>query len=75
MPEPANFRPCWFHARDYGLLVANPFGRKAFTRGEASRVVVKPGEEFRLRFGVEAYAVPADKTPDAAAAYREYLKR
>jgi len=75
MPDPGNFRPCWFHARDYGLLVANPFGRKAFTKGEASRVEVKPGEPFRLRFGVEVYAVPADRTPDVAAMYREYLKR
>src|SRR5262249_26027902 len=38
IPAPANFRPSWFHARDYGLLVANAFGRNAFTRGEKSRV-------------------------------------
>jgi hypothetical protein len=51
-PHPDNFRPSWFHARDYGLLVANPFGRHAFRKGEPSRVEVKPGETFRLRFAV-----------------------
>ena len=50
IPDPANFRPSWFHVRDYGLLVANPFGRKAFTKGEPSRVEIKPGETFRLRY-------------------------
>ncbi|HOE11731.1 MAG TPA: PmoA family protein [bacterium] len=52
IPSPGNFRRSWFHARDYGLLVANPFGRNAFTQGERSRVVVKKGEQFELVFGV-----------------------
>ncbi|MCI0462340.1 MAG: hypothetical protein L0Z62_35760 [Gemmataceae bacterium] len=67
---PRNFRRLWFHARDYGLLVANPFGRHAFTKGEKSRVVVKAGETFRLRFGVLVYA---GKT-DLAAAHQDYLQ-
>jgi Family of unknown function (DUF6807) len=52
LAHPDNFRPSWWHARDYGFVAANPFGRKAFTRGEPSRVVVAPGEELRLRFAV-----------------------
>jgi hypothetical protein len=52
MPHPENFRRSWWHARDYGFFAANPFGRNAFTKGEKSRVVVKPGEEFRLRYAV-----------------------
>lgn len=52
LPHPDNFRASWFHARDYGLLVANPFGRKAFTQGEASAVKIAPGETLTLRFGV-----------------------
>lgn len=71
MPDPANFRRSWFHARDYGVLVANPFGVKAFTKGAASRVVVKPGETLRLRFGVFAHSGEFDP----AAAYREWLQR
>jgi hypothetical protein len=52
MPHPGNFRRSWWHARDYGFFAANPFGRNAFTKEEKSRVVVKPGEEFRLRYAV-----------------------
>ena len=42
MPAPANFRRSWFHARDYGVLVANPFGENAFTKGPKSRVGRRP---------------------------------
>jgi hypothetical protein len=64
MPHPENFRPSWLHVRDYGLAVANPFGQKAFTRGMASRVEIKPGEKLRLRLGVWIYDAPAGKEPD-----------
>jgi hypothetical protein len=47
-----NFRPCWCHARDYGFLALNPFGRKAFTQGEVSKVEVKKGEQLQLRYGI-----------------------
>jgi hypothetical protein len=72
--HPDNFRPSWFHVRDYGMMVANPFGRKAFGRGEKSAIAVKPGEEFRLRYGVFVHAGPRDQQPDIAAAYETYLK-
>lgn len=69
MPHPENFRRSWFHARDYGLLVANPFGQNAFTGGEAGRVVVPADEPFRLRFGVLIY----EGTVDGDAARERYL--
>lgn len=47
---PNNFRESWWHNRDYGLMVANPFGRAAMKQGPASTVTVKPGESLRLRF-------------------------
>lgn len=47
---PDNFRESWWHNRDYGLMVANPFGRAAMKQGPASTVTVKPGESLRLRF-------------------------
>jgi hypothetical protein len=48
VPDPDNFRASWWHNRDYGLMVANPFGRAAMKRGERSVVAVKKGETFRL---------------------------
>ncbi|MEX2112961.1 MAG: PmoA family protein [Pirellulales bacterium] len=69
MSDPKNFRRPWIHARDYGLLVANPFGEKAFTQGPKSRVVVRPGETLRLRFGVFVHAGKID----LAAAYSEWV--
>ncbi|MEX0717594.1 MAG: PmoA family protein [Planctomycetaceae bacterium] len=74
MPHPENFRKSWFHARDYGFLAANPFGRNAFTRGERSRVVVKPGETFRLRFGVLIHSGREGEAFDRKAAYESYLR-
>jgi hypothetical protein len=71
--HPQNFRPSWFHARDRGLLVANPFGRAAFDQGEPSRVVVKPGESLRLRYGVLVHAGPKDEPVDLEAAYNDYV--
>jgi hypothetical protein len=72
--HPENFRPSWFHARDYGLLEANPFGRQAFGKGEISKVVVKPGESLRLRYGVLLHSGPPDDKIDLKAAYADYLE-
>lgn len=73
MPHPANFRPCWWHVRDYGFMVANAFGRKAFGKGEPSEVKVKPGEPFRLRFGILIHSADRENDTDLRAAYRDYL--
>jgi hypothetical protein len=74
MPHPENFRASWFHARDYGFVAANPFGRMAFTRGEKSQVVVKQGETFRLRFGVLIHSEPEGLSIDGKSAFADYLK-
>jgi len=71
MPHPENFRRSWFHARDYGLVVANAFGRHAFTKGAPSRLVIKAGETLRMRFGVLVYG----GTPDLPTSYQDYLKQ
>jgi hypothetical protein len=75
MCDPRNFRPSWYHARDYGALVVNPFGRQAFRKGPASQVVVKPGESFRLRYGVLLHAGPKGAALDLKAAYADFLSR
>ena len=71
--HPDNFRPSWFHARDYGLLVANAFGRRAFHRGEPSSIVVSPGDTFLLRYGVFVYDLEDSKNVDLEAAFKTYL--
>jgi hypothetical protein len=72
--HPENFRPSWFHARDYGILEANQFGRKSFGKGDVSKVVVKPGEKMRIRYGVLVHSGPPDSHPDLAAAYQDYVR-
>jgi hypothetical protein len=74
MPDPKNFRKSWFHARDYGLLVANPFGRNAFTKGQKSRLTVRRGESLRLRFGVLVHSHQTEKDYDIPMAYRDFLE-
>ena len=72
--HPKKFRPSWFHARDYGLLEANPFGREAFGKGAKSSVVIKPGEKLRLRYGVLLHSGAPDSRPDLASVYADYLQ-
>jgi hypothetical protein len=72
--HPQNFRPSWFHVRDYGLMVANPFGQNAFTRGEKSRIEVKPGEKLRLRFGVWIHSGKEVGLAEIGKAYEDYLQ-
>ena len=58
---PGNPRAPFFHARDYGLLLANPFGRRAYgSRTEAAPLAVPPGKSLRLSYAVVVHAaVPA----------------
>ncbi len=72
--HPANFRESWMHARDYGFVAANPFGRAAMKKGPPSRVVVEPGDRLRLRYGVWIHGGDTDAEADCVAAYAEYLK-
>jgi hypothetical protein len=50
--HPQNVRPSWWHARDYGFMTANLFGREAMQQGPLSRIEVPLGESFRLRYAV-----------------------
>lgn len=75
MPFPSNFRKSWFHSRDYGLLVANPFGKKAMTAPDdksvpADTTPVAGATAFRLGFGLFVY----DGAPDLEKAYGSFLK-
>jgi hypothetical protein len=68
---PDNFRSSWWHNRDYGLMVANPFGRAAMKQGAPSVVTVKRGDELQLRFAAFLHdAVPYEP----ASAYEQFLR-
>ncbi|MEQ2007624.1 MAG: DUF6807 family protein [Limisphaerales bacterium] len=72
LADAKNFRPSWFHNRDYGLMVANPFGEKAFTKGATSRVLVPKGETFRLRFGAWIHSSKKDGLADVTEAWENF---
>ena len=74
MPDPANFHASWFHARDYGFLLANPFSKNAFEGGKKMKTVVKKGEKFKIGFGVLLHAGAKAGDVDLKAAYHDYLK-
>ncbi|HUX59482.1 MAG TPA: DUF6807 family protein [Bacteroidales bacterium] len=73
MPDPANFRPSWYHSRNYGYVAANPFGREAMKQGEKSAVTVKKGESFSLGFGILVYCTPSSEKTDINTAYKDYM--
>jgi hypothetical protein len=74
MASPENLRPSWWHNRDYGVFVANLFGRQAMRQGPVSRIDVKRGEPFRLRYGLVVHGTTDQKAYDPAAEYKAYLK-
>ena len=51
MASERNFRESWWHNRDYGVFVANPFGREAMKQGARSAITVAKGETLKITFG------------------------
>jgi hypothetical protein len=68
--HPDNFRESWLHARNYGLLAANPFGRKAMKNGPISTLRVTSDEPLRLRYGIFLHGHP----PDLNQIHQRYVK-
>jgi len=71
MASPSNFRPSWWHNRDYGVFVANPFGRAAMKQGEPSSTKIPQGSSLRLRFGALLHA---GKDIDWSAEYERFVE-
>ncbi len=64
VPDPANPQPSWWHNRDYGAFVSNPFGRQAMKQGTLSRIEVKKGDIYRLNHTIILHASPDAKAPE-----------
>jgi hypothetical protein len=72
--DPRNAAPCRWHVRDYGLMVANPFGQSVFKKGPAKKTEVVSGRPFHLRFGILLHTAAGADDFDPVAAYHDYLK-
>lgn len=76
--HPTNLRhPTWWHARDYGLVAANPFGISDFERGKhekgAGKYTLKEGEHLNLRYRFVFFAGTAEEA-DIAGKYDQWVK-
>ncbi len=60
MPDPRNPTVCRWHTRDYGLVVANPFGQSVFRKGPAHKTEIVAGRPFHLRFGILIHAARSE---------------
>lgn len=73
--DPKNAHPSAWHTRAYGLMAANPFGRKdsgfPAMKGKAELVKLAKGEHLKLRYGIYVHAGDATtgKVADAFAAF------
>lgn len=74
MCHPDNFRESWMHARDYGFVAANPFGRNAMKKGKTSKVKVKPNESLRLRYAILVHSGSVSEDLVLEPSYKEYLR-
>ncbi|MFM9197893.1 MAG: DUF6807 family protein, partial [Planctomycetia bacterium] len=57
-----NPREPFFHARDYGLVLANAFGRKAYgAKDPAPPITLEPGKSLRLQYAILLHGVVPDE--------------
>ena len=76
--HPTNLRhPTWWHARDYGLVAANPFGMSDFERGKHKRgagsYTVKKGQALDQSYRFIFFAGTAEEA-DIAGKYDQWVK-
>ena len=69
--SPKNPQRSWWHTRDYGLMVANPFGQRVLPAGSDGNLTVKRGETLTLHFGLLIFDAAA--TPEFSAAYESLI--
>ncbi|CAK9048521.1 Cytochrome c [Durusdinium trenchii] len=72
--SPANPRPSWLHARDYGVVATNPFPKQPKERREPYiKTWVRKGEPYRLSYAVLIHDRPANQPLDREAAAQQAL--
>jgi hypothetical protein len=76
--DPGNPIDTAWHARNYGLLAANPFGREKHAKfpgrkGNSELVKLKKGGRLKLRYGLFLHAKDA-KGADVAGAFARFAK-
>jgi hypothetical protein len=70
MSGPTNFQIPWWHNRDYGLMVANCFGRAAMKQGEPRKIEIKSGEHLNLEYAVLLHDHPEYVPAEAYELYK-----
>ncbi|HYV39469.1 MAG TPA: PmoA family protein [Gemmataceae bacterium] len=78
LDDPANPFPAMWHARDYGMMTANPFGRDKSAKfpgvkGNSTPAKLAKGEHLHLRYGVVVHNGDA-VTGNVEQVYREFVK-
>jgi len=72
VPNRSNRRRCWMHARDYGLIVANPFPKQPKERKEPYvKTTVKAEENYSFRWTVLLHEMPEGERLDREKAAAE----
>ena len=71
MADRNNFRQSWWHNRDYGVFVANPFGRQALKQGEKSEVSIEKGSSLTIRFGA---LIHAGSNVDVSEHFKQFME-
>ena len=62
--HPDNFRSSWWHNRNYGLMVANAFGREAMKQGDRSAVTAGNSESLSMRYGIYFHSREEQVNPE-----------
>ncbi|CAN5672345.1 hypothetical protein BH24ACI4_BH24ACI4_23960 [soil metagenome] len=70
LPARSNPNPTWWHSRDYGVIVANGFGKRVLPAPAEGTLVVKAGDALKLRYDLLLFDTPAAEPIDLAAAYK-----
>ena len=71
-PSASNPNATWWHSRDYGVIVANGFGKRALPASPDGKLAVKPGDALKLRYDVLLFDTPASAPIDFAASHRRF---